>query len=101
MSSMNLDILPEDLTLVHSQTKFGLMDVITISAAKARLGRLADKALKSGQPIIIARGSRYVQLLPWTPIEPIPLQPVGALPVTALELALEKLAGPDLGPDDV
>ena len=101
MRSMHLDPVSENLTSVHLQTTLGLMDAITISAAKARLGRLADKALKTGQPIIIARGSRYVQLLPWEPIEPIPLQPVGALPVTALELALEKLTGPDLGPEDL
>ena len=93
--------VPDGLTVVHLKTTFGLMDAISLSTAKARLGRLADKALKTGQPIIIARGNRYVQLLPWEPIEPIPLAPVGALPVTALELALEKLAGPAFGPDDV
>ena len=77
------------------------MNAISLSKAKASLGRLADKALKSGEPVIIARGRFYVQLLPWEPIAPIPLHAVGKLPVTSHELELEKLAGPDIGPNEV
>ena len=76
------------------------MDAISLSQAKASLGRLADKVLKTGRPVIIARGRHFLQLLPWEPIEPIPMHAVGELPVTARELEFEKLAGPDLGPDD-
>jgi len=77
------------------------MDSISLSKAKASLGRLADRTLRTGQPVIIARGGQYVQLLPWQPIEPFEFAADGALPVTALERELEKLAGPDIGPEDV
>jgi hypothetical protein len=76
------------------------MDTLTISMAKARLGRLADRTLKTGQPVLIRRGHRFVQLLPWVPVEPIPLHPEGSLPVSSLARALENLAGPDYGPLD-
>jgi len=77
------------------------MNAISLSKAKASLGRLADRALETGEPVIIARGRNYVQLIPWHPIEPIPMHPVGSLPATEWELELEKLAGPDIGPDEV
>jgi len=89
------------LTIDHNQTNFSLMDSISLSKAKASLGRLADRTLKTGQPVIISRRGRYVQLLPWEPIEPIILHPDGTLPVTKLERELEKLTGPNIGPDEV
>lgn len=53
------------------------MDYLTVSSAKPKLGRLMDRVLKKGQPIIIRRGKRFVQLSEYVVPEPIPLRPPG------------------------
>ena len=53
------------------------MDYLTVSNAKPKLGRLMDRVLKKGEPVIIRRGKRFVQLSEYIVPEPIPLRPPG------------------------
>jgi hypothetical protein len=77
------------------------METITLSQVKARLGRIVDQAIRTGQPVIGRRGTKFFQIAPWEPMEPLNYRPVGKLPVSKLAMRLEKLAGPVIGPDDV
>jgi len=38
------------------------MNYLTVSTAKPRLGRLLDKVLKDGVPVVIRRGDRFLQI---------------------------------------
>jgi hypothetical protein len=77
------------------------MKTITVSQAKARLGRLADQAIKSGKPVLIRRGDSILELRERPLIEPIDHFAVGDLPVSETAIALEKLHGDELsGPED-
>jgi hypothetical protein len=60
------------------------MDFLTVSDAKPKLGRLMDRVLKDGKPIVIRRGKRFVQLSEYAVPEPIPQRPTGyfAVPET-------------------
>ncbi len=49
---------------------------LSISAAKRRLGAVADEALQ-GEKIIIIRKSRLLTLQVYEPIESIPMRPPG------------------------
>ena len=53
------------------------MDYLTVTAAKPKLGRLMDRVLKRGDPVIIRRGKRFLQLSEYIVPEPIPQRPVG------------------------
>jgi hypothetical protein len=53
------------------------MDYLTVSDAKPKLGRLMDRVLKDGKPIVIRRGKRFVQLSEYAVPEPIPQRPAG------------------------
>lgn len=53
------------------------MDYLTVSDAKPKLGRLMDRVLKEGKPVIIRRGKRFVQLSEYAVPEPIPQRPLG------------------------
>jgi hypothetical protein len=53
------------------------MDFLTVTSAKPKLGRLMDRVLKKGEPIVIRRGKRFVQLSEYVVPEPIPHRPVG------------------------
>jgi hypothetical protein len=53
------------------------MDYLTVTAAKPKLGRLMDRVLKRGDPVIIRRGKRFLQLTEYIVPEPIPQRPVG------------------------
>ena len=75
------------------------MSTLTISEARAKFGRLADRALRTGKPVLVKRKGRLVQIAPYAPTEPIPAHPRGSLKVTAREIALDRLAGPDVAPD--
>lgn len=52
------------------------MEILTLSQAKPRMGRLIDRALH-GEPVVIRKGSRLVQLTEYVVPEPIPERPVG------------------------
>jgi len=76
------------------------MDYMTVSTAKPKLGRLMDRVLKKGEPLIIRRGKRFVQITEYVVPEPIPQRPVGyfAVPETPQEYELaNRLAA--LSPD--
>jgi len=53
------------------------MNYLTVTSAKPRLGRLMDRVLKKGDPVIIRRGKRFVQLSEYIVPEPIPQRLVG------------------------
>lgn len=53
------------------------MDYMTVSSAKPKLGRLMDRVLKKGEPVIIRRGKRFVQLSEYVVPQPIPQRPAG------------------------
>jgi hypothetical protein len=53
------------------------MDYLTVSTAKPRLGRLLDRVLKKGDPVVIRRGNRFVQLSEYIVPEAIPQRPPG------------------------
>jgi hypothetical protein len=53
------------------------MDYLTVSTAKPKLGRLLDRVLKKGEPVIIRRGNRFLQISEYVLPEPIPQRPTG------------------------
>lgn len=53
------------------------MEYLSVTGAKPRLGRLMDRVLKKGEPVIIRRGRRFVQLSEYVVPEPIPQRPIG------------------------
>jgi len=52
------------------------MKTCSISEARNRLGKLADKAL-AGKPTLVQRGGKLVIIQAYPPHEPIPRRPVG------------------------
>jgi prevent-host-death family protein len=52
------------------------MEILTLSQAKPRMGHLIDRALH-GEPVVIRKGNRLVQLTGYVVPEPIPERPVG------------------------
>jgi len=52
------------------------MEILTLSQVKPRLGRLLDRVLQ-GEPIVIRKGGRLVQLTEYIVPEPIPERPPG------------------------
>ena len=52
------------------------MEILTLSQAKPRMGRLIDRALH-GEPVVIRKGNRLVQLTEYVVPEPIPERPMG------------------------
>ena len=75
------------------------MSALTVSEAKAKFGRLADRALRTGKPVLVQRKGRLVQIAAYAPFEPIPVYPAGSLRVTPREIAMDRLAGPDAAPE--
>jgi hypothetical protein len=75
------------------------MSALTVSEAKAKFGRLADRALRTGKPVLVLRKGRLVQIAPYAPTEPMPIYPAGSLKVTSREISLDQLAGPDVAPE--
>lgn len=53
------------------------MEYLTLSRAKPRIGRLLDRVLKRGDPVIIRRGKRFVQITEYVVPDPIPIRPIG------------------------
>lgn len=52
------------------------MEIVTLSKAKPRIGRLIDRALR-GEAVIIRKGDRMVQLTEFVFPDPIPERPIG------------------------
>ena len=52
------------------------MEILSLSEAKPRMGRLIDRALQ-GEAVVIRKGGRLVQLTEYIVPEPIPERPVG------------------------
>jgi antitoxin (DNA-binding transcriptional repressor) of toxin-antitoxin stability system len=75
------------------------MSTLTVSEAKAKFGQLAERALRTGKPVVIRHKGRLIQIARHLPAKPDRFFPLGSLKVTKRQLELDKLAGPDLGPD--
>jgi hypothetical protein len=52
------------------------MEIYTLSKAKLRMGRLVEQTLQ-GEPVVIRKGNRLVQLTEYVVPEPIPERAVG------------------------
>jgi hypothetical protein len=52
------------------------MEILTLSQVKPHLGRLIERALQ-GEPVVIRKGGRLVQLTEYIVPEPIPERPIG------------------------
>lgn len=52
------------------------MEILTLAEAKPKIGRLIDRAL-AGQPVLIQKRGKLVQLTEFVVPEPIPDRPVG------------------------
>lgn len=52
------------------------MEILTVTEAQPKMGRLIDRALR-GMPVIIRKGNRLVQLTEFVVPEPIPERPAG------------------------
>jgi hypothetical protein len=60
------------LDTVRLWTEKRSMNYFTVSAAKPRLGRLLDGVLKSGIPVVIRRGGRFLQISEYVVPHPTP-----------------------------
>src|SRR5438270_912721 len=63
------------LDMVRFRSENRSMDYMTVSAAKPKLGRLLDRVLKEGKPVVIRRGNRFVQLSEYVVPMPTPIIP--------------------------
>ena len=52
------------------------MEILTLSKAKPKIGRLIDRALR-GEAVVIRKGDKMVQLTEFVVPEPIPERPIG------------------------
>lgn len=73
------------------------MEILTVSQAKPRIGRLIDRALH-GEPVVIRKGNRLVQLTEYVVPEPIPERPAGYFRRRSTDYALANRASTDLRP---
>jgi hypothetical protein len=64
------------------RSEIGPMEYLTLSRAKPRIGRLMDRVLKLGEPVIIRRGNRFVQITEYVIPDPIPYRPIGYFAVS-------------------
>jgi len=73
------------------------MEILTLSQAKPRMGRLLDRALQ-GEPVVIRKGNRLVQLTEYIVPSPIPDRPVGYFRRRGADYARANTAPVDLTP---
>jgi len=73
------------------------MEILTLSQAKPRMGRLIDRALH-GEPVVIRKGNRLVQLTEYVVPAPIPERPAGYFRRRPADYALANHAPVDLSP---
>jgi len=73
------------------------MEILTLSQAKPKMGRLIDRALH-GEAVVIRKGSRLVQLTEYVVPEPIPDRPVGYFRRRPADYALANQAPVDFDP---
>lgn len=73
------------------------MEIFTLSQAKPRMGRLIDRALH-GDPVVIRKGNRLVQLTEYVVPEPIPERPMGYFRRRPADYVLANRAPTSLAP---
>lgn len=73
------------------------MEILTLSQAKPRMGRLIDRALH-GEPVVIRKGNRLVQLTEYVVPAPIPERPPGYFRRRPSDYAAANRAAVDLTP---
>jgi hypothetical protein len=66
------------------------MEYLTVSTAKPKLGRLMDRVLKKGEPVIIRRGNRFLQISEYVVPDPIPQRPAGYFAVAETPAEYER-----------
>ena len=67
------------------------MEILTLTEAKPKIGRLIDRAL-AGKAVLIRKGGRVVQLSEFVVPEPIPERPVGYFRRRAADYAVANRA---------
>lgn len=73
------------------------MEILTVTQAQPMIGRLIDRALQ-GEPVIIRKGNKLVQLTEFVVPEPIPERSVGYFRRRAADYALANGAATHTGP---
>jgi len=73
------------------------MEILTLSQAKPRMGRLIDRAL-GGEAVLIRKGNRLVQLTEYVMPEPIPERPAGYFRRQPADYELANRVSVDLAP---
>ena len=73
------------------------MEILTLSQAKPRMGRLIDRALH-GEAVVIRKGNRLVQLTEYVVPEPIPERAVGYFRRKPADYSLANRAPTDMAP---
>lgn len=73
------------------------MEILTLSQAKPCMGRLIDRALH-GEPVVIRKGNRLVQLTEYVVPDPIPERPMGFFRRRPAHYALANTAPTDPAP---
>lgn len=53
-------------------------EILTLSAARPRIGRIVDRVLLRRQPVLLRRGTQLVQIAPYDLPEPVHSLPLGA-----------------------
>jgi hypothetical protein len=71
------------------------MEIISLSKAKPKMGRLIDRALQ-GEAVLIRKGARMVQLTEYTVPEPMPDRPIGYFRRSAADYVSANRAAADL-----
>jgi hypothetical protein len=73
------------------------MEILTVTEAQPKMGRLIDRVLR-GAPVIIRKGNRLVQLTEFVVPDPIPERPVGYFQRRPADYAMANSAIADAGP---
>jgi hypothetical protein len=73
------------------------MEILTLSQAKPKMGRLIEQALR-GEAVLIRKGSHLVQLTEYVMPEPIPERPVGYFRRAAAEYEIANRAPVNIAP---
>lgn len=73
------------------------MKIVSVSEAKPQIGRLIEQALR-GEPVVIRKGGRMVQLTEYVVPEPIPDRPVGFFRRRASDYGVANRANADATP---
>ena len=69
------------------------MEILTLTEAKPKIGRLIDRAL-AGKAVLIRKGGKLVQLSKFVAPKPVPARPVGYFRRRPMDYAFANRAAP-------